>query len=52
MLGQVPQLARFIDQTRLFLANRAVTNKLHFVSLPGMVLLGCFLEQRAGKFNC
>jgi hypothetical protein len=38
MVGQVPQLARFVDQTGLFLANCPVTNKLHFVSLPEMVV--------------
>ncbi len=34
MIGQIAQLTRFIDQAGLFLANRTVTNKLHFSSLP------------------
>jgi hypothetical protein len=52
MTGQIAQLARFIDQTGLFLANGSVTNELHFLLLPGVVwLLGCFMEQRGVKFN-
>src|ERR1700676_1747385 len=35
---QVAQLAGFVDQAGLFLANGPVTNKLHFVSLPGMLV--------------
>src|SRR6185369_160559 len=35
MLRQIAQLTRFVDQTGLFLTNRPVTNKLHFLSLPG-----------------
>src|SRR5450759_2663994 len=53
MPGEIAQLTRFVDQAGLFLANCPVTNKLHFSSLPRVVLfLGCFMEQGAGKFNC
>jgi hypothetical protein len=52
MAGEIAQLARFIDQTGLFLANGSVTNELHVSLLPGVVwLLGCFMEQRGVKFN-
>jgi hypothetical protein len=45
-------LTRFIDQTGLFLANRAISNKLHVSSLPvRFCVLGCFMEQSAAKFN-
>src|SRR5258708_31684537 len=35
MRGKIAQLAGFIDQAGLFLANRAVTNKLHFIAPSG-----------------
>jgi hypothetical protein len=35
MRGKIAQLAGFIDQARLFLPNRAVTNKLHFIAPSG-----------------
>jgi hypothetical protein len=45
-------LAGFINQAGLFLADRAISNKLHVSSLPiRFCLLGCFMEQGAGKFN-
>src|SRR5438093_960771 len=36
MRGKIAQLAGFIDQAGLFLARRAVTNKLHFIAPSGV----------------
>jgi hypothetical protein len=44
-------LARFVDQAGLFLADRAVTNKLHFVSLPGVVVAWMLLGTGRGEFQ-
>src|SRR6266446_4337498 len=47
MIRQIAQLTRFIDQTGLFLANRPVTNKLHFSLLPDVVFVASMLHGTA-----
>jgi hypothetical protein len=47
MIRKIVQLTRFIDQTGLFLANRPVTNKPHFSSLPNVVFVASMLHGTA-----
>src|ERR1700688_2371839 len=51
MRRQIAQLAGFVDQAGLFLANGPVTNKLHFASLPGMVLVGLDASWNSARGN-
>jgi len=44
-------LTRFIDQAGLFLANGPVTNKFHFLSLPGMVVAWMLLGTAGGEIQ-
>jgi hypothetical protein len=51
MRGEIAQLARFIDQAGLFLANCPVTNKLHLFSLPRVVVAWMLLGTARGEIQ-